>query len=914
MVGFGSSLRMARRPGWEGAYLDYETLKLLLSQIEAVYEEEGHRQRLVISEDMNNDMDMDMNNGRTRKRQDFRDDLFLESDSDAAYASVEEEEEQLPLSSLDATAEDLDQKPGPSAIKQAKPFSLSYSHEATSSDEESMMEPGCGAAVSESFSFSAWTTWEKTNSSETVVEPKPKPSTKKKSKKRRDLTPALGHDDDAFYVNRTNTATTDTFFLAGNEETGQHSEDAQSASILNAPFMWTSASSASTENVSPALPPSSLYSFQSGKGSLTPPGRPMFTRDRSGGWDRNVSSAPPPQMPMLKNDNKFVQERKHEQNLRRRKRRQLKANRMKRERKVPRYIRVAHSKARAITERFLGLLRAETEKVMLFAQARLGELADTAGSLRFPSFDDTEFGYGSASRADLHAAASYEYPLSDGGRHPSASSSDNDGTGGGHGIFPWSDSSDEDEESRGTGSQALPHVYSVGGLSDETHGRTNRSRRMTTPLKTNRKRAAKPEIKDGETLKAVRRQLAHFTELRNGRPVFLRNDHILGEDMLLISAVEEADGYTAVGVELMHVLRFICVNLIAVRKICRKHDRLLMNRMLGGYYHRTRNSRGASRGNYSHIEDADTLGGLVARVSGDIYEAHPALIGQMNHYKLVGVYDKKIQKLANSRTVQVISSCLALALAESEVAHSRADALTKLNSASSLIRSAKRPGVSTPTRANTTKSAEVLFQPILDSDDDEGGEGPPSTASGVSLTRLKFAVTSIFALREVARYKVDVFGVYLSRSLLAFTGQPVVGEGLDGCSRESLDFFVSYSPDAALLLDCDVLFEGLGSGRWMRLPIGDVMVSTLAAAMIAPPGNAKPGFSPKTLSSEELAASNAVSVDPESKNLFLKVLLKGRLPSKTTERCSLADPEIPPVALRLNRMTYFLFMVSAIIT
>ena len=38
MVGFGSSLRMGRRTGWEPAYLDYETLKLLLSQIEAVYE------------------------------------------------------------------------------------------------------------------------------------------------------------------------------------------------------------------------------------------------------------------------------------------------------------------------------------------------------------------------------------------------------------------------------------------------------------------------------------------------------------------------------------------------------------------------------------------------------------------------------------------------------------------------------------------------------------------------------------------------------------------------------------------------------------------------------------------------------------------------------------------------------------
>lgn len=69
----------------------------------------------------------------------------------------------------------------------------------------------------------------------------------------------------------------------------------------------------------------------------------------------------------------------------------------------------------------------------------------------------------------------------------------------------------------------------------------------------------------------------------------------------------------AVGVELMHVLRFICVNLIAVRKICCKHDRLLMNRMLGGYYHRTRGQ--------AAIEDTKTLGGLIARNSGDIYEA-----------------------------------------------------------------------------------------------------------------------------------------------------------------------------------------------------------------------------------------------------------------------------------------------------
>ena len=44
----------------------------------------------------------------------------------------------------------------------------------------------------------------------------------------------------------------------------------------------------------------------------------------------------------------------------------------------------------------------------------------------------------------------------------------------------------------------------------------------------------------------------------------------MGEDLLLLSAVDEADGFTAVGVELMHVLRYVCVNLVAVRKICRK--------------------------------------------------------------------------------------------------------------------------------------------------------------------------------------------------------------------------------------------------------------------------------------------------------------------------------------------------------
>ena len=76
MVGFGSSLRLSRRRGWEDAYLDYQSLRLLLTQIEAVYEEEDWRRdgdgdgdaadpfvmdgRLGLA----SDSDVDANNGR----------------------------------------------------------------------------------------------------------------------------------------------------------------------------------------------------------------------------------------------------------------------------------------------------------------------------------------------------------------------------------------------------------------------------------------------------------------------------------------------------------------------------------------------------------------------------------------------------------------------------------------------------------------------------------------------------------------------------------------------------------------------------------------------------------------------------------------------------------------------------------
>jgi hypothetical protein len=953
MVGFGSSLRLARRPGWEGAYLDYETLKLLLSQIEAVYEEEGHSR--LSRENSNSDplwgTEMLNDHGKVKKRRkrkagprttvgDYKDELFLESNSEAAYLSIDED---------DFTTTDEDDEDAENVRYQpAKAFSLSYSHEhLSSSDDDQKGESSLcwgrgGASVGSNGS-------------------------KKISKKRRKgaTLPIISDKDEESFYNVTGNAamgaTTNTFFMAGGNDdaakTPTTANPPMSSTDYNASLQYFPISGYSNEATallptSTTSPPAaSLFTFASTTGeSLTPPSRAQYPRHGSNSnkasWNNNrgvpgfgeysqmmagdsfstpkthtVQPAPLYQQPHAQqkgqsaNQKKPDGRRKRERRARRVRRQKLRA---KKERKVPLHLRIAHAKARAITERFLGLLRAETEKVLLFAQSRLGELADTAGSLRFPSFDEEYASNAYNSQQESRGGGNRHphnnnnnsrtgaYEFGDGGMHPSASSSSDDGAGGGMGGGrQWTDSSDDDEDNSNAVNNKVNTNSKIGAI-QSTRSAIQSTRSVSTAasammmsmptsfsgggLSDDTPTHATARTKDMEGMQLVRRQIAHFTALRKNRPVFQRNEQILGEDMLFLSAVEEADGYTAVGVELMHVLKYICVNLIAVRKICRKHDRLLMNRMLGGYYQRVR-TRGDVQNSYSrNIAGVKTLGGVVARLSGDIYEAHPALIGQMNHYKLVGVYDKKIQKLANSRTVQVVSSCLALSLSEYEVARSRADALTRLNSAASV----------------ESSSSRKYFRAGVNESDGESVDDPPSTASSISLTRLRFTVMSIFALREVSRSKMNHFMTYLSRATLTFTGQPVVGEGLDGCSRETLDFIVSYDPDAALLRDSCLLFDGLKQNQWSRLPMADVMISTLAAATT--PTNVAPDVATALLSREEKIVAHAVSAVPESKVFMWKGLINGQLPKLTRSR-SVYVKEIPLIAFRLNRMSSFLYMV-----
>jgi hypothetical protein len=178
----------------------------------------------------------------------------------------------------------------------------------------------------------------------------------------------------------------------------------------------------------------------------------------------------------------------------------------------------------------------------------------------------------------------------------------------------------------------------------------------------------------------------------------------------------------------------------------------------------------------------------------------------------------------------------------------------------------------------------------------------------MSLTRLRFTVTSIFSLREAARFKLDHFGTYLSRVFSVFTGYPIVGEGMDGCSRATLDFLVAYNPDSALLLDCSVLFAGLKNGQWMRRPMSAVMTAALATGTIPevlPQSTTVMSF----IAEQEIVVSRVLNLAPERKCDSRSAMQLGWDASVSNRPSSLADSSIRDDVLVPNRVSALLFAV-----
>ncbi|KAK1740900.1 SPX domain-containing protein [Skeletonema marinoi] len=405
-----------------------------------------------------------------------------------------------------------------------------------------------------------------------------------------------------------------------------------------------------------------------------------------------------------------------------RKQRQLR--RQRREERIPHHLRAAHVRAAAITERFRGLLRAEVEKVILFANSRLGELSDTIGCLRYSSYEDGQ----DDRKAHPH--------LADGGIHQLSSSDEEDG--GGHHASDASSSSDGE-------AQNLDITI--------------------------------------EQDAATRRQIITRDRMRMMRPLFQKAD-FLGEDFSLLSAVDEADAYAAVGVELMHLLKFVCVNIIAVRKICKKHDRLLSNRMVGGYYKRlaAEAKKSQNQGGYHHQFhwNEPQFGGTLSN-PGD-----PASTGGY----IYGIYDTKIQHIANSTTMQTVSSSLSIALADFEASQSRSARLGLGFEPTKEFVVGMDQEVPTPKHRTSSKSRGVLSYQLgghcFRGDDDS------SVAS---------------------QEKDDAMSLH----------HPILR------SRASIYLLCSYNPDAAYTLDSETLYASLKIGRENE-GVGSVMVASLAAA------------------------------------------------------------------------------------
>ncbi|KAL7552470.1 hypothetical protein ACHAWF_015723 [Thalassiosira exigua] len=501
---------------------------------------------------------------------------------------------------------------------------------------------------------------------------------------------------------------------------------------------------------------------------------------------------------------------------------------------VPGHLLAAHARAAAITERYVrdqyatflilhclkinafstlrfrGLLRAEVEKVILFANSRLGELSDTIGSLRYASYEDGQ------------EEMRKKYPsLADGGISNATCTRSFD--------YVHQLSSSEDGDS-GLASDA--------SLSSDDMPARNQP---DDDADEDRRSVFKRESRED-----TRKQIILRDRLRISRPMFQKAD-FLGEDFSLLSAVDEADAYTAVGVELMHLLKYVCVNIVAARKICKKHDRLLSNRMLGGYYQRL-----AAEANRSHNNRKDGQHRLLR-----LKLAHPQFGGtlsnpsapQSNGY-ILGIYDTKIQHIANSTTMQTVSCSLAIALSDFEASQSRSALLglgfgskSESNGSEKAVSTQQQHEVPSPKHKALTRSrirdavnyqiSGQCFRGDEDSTDasQEGsGDENASTSSNTALTRLQFVVTSIFGLREAARFKSVPFEHYSSRLLQISMGQNVYGDGLDGCSRETLDFLCSYQPDAAYTLDVEELYNSLKVVGRGKGGIGDVLVASLAAA------------------------------------------------------------------------------------
>lgn len=167
-------------------------------------------------------------------------------------------------------------------------------------------------------------------------------------------------------------------------------------------------------------------------------------------------------------------------------------------------------------------------------------------------------------------------------------------------------------------------------------------------------------------------------------------------------------------------------------------------------------------------------------------------VAVLNFFDLNISVDAKIQEIANSTTMQTVSSTLAVALAEAEASQSRSmqlrlnDELGAMESKSTFDETPTTPEIPSPKQPpfTTKRMRDAVSYQIgghcFRADDDSSAGTPDDVeedahSRDVSLTRFQFVVTSVFGLREAARKSSTLFEHHASRLFMTSTGPNIVG-------------------------------------------------------------------------------------------------------------------------------------------
>ena len=445
----------------------------------------------------------------------------------------------------------------------------------------------------------------------------------------------------------------------------------------------------------------------------------------------------------------------------------------------------------SLASRFFGLLQSEIEKVSLFALSKVGDLSDTVGALRF---GDGRLGKPQPERRRREG----EYEGGGGGDDDSDDGDDDDDDDDGGSATTTDDceganerrttaDTDEGANSSGEEEDSMREGQRRGGRGASTPGEeqdgalpasTTRRAKKDSPSYTGDKKDSRynthhhhhhlqPASSTSTYYDTSKTMANSFDQDNKTRPMF--SDRILGEDQaFLLNAVDEADAYTQVGVEVLHLLRYICVNAMATRKILKKHDKLMSKNVLSA---------------------------STSKRDKSLREFH----------RLAGGADAHMRVMCNSTGISAVTASLISALSEFQTAHNRAEEIR--------ARAAIPPSAAGGYHSlrGVTQHAQSLdsspSSPSLG-----GGGGAPLTSSAnffveasAPITRLQHTISSIQTVRLATETTYNTFEDFLSRRAFMVTGSNL-GD-LGGSSVNALSFLLAYDPSTAPLHGADVYWS-----------------------------------------------------------------------------------------------------------